>query len=615
MTQPSPLQIDVKELMSRVHEEVARRQQERPLEKALVALELPRFNWQPRWKPKPEGYEVSDFLKFHDREFVINSYRGILQREPDQDSLDYYLKQLRSGSQSKAEIVGRLRYSPEGRSKNVSISGLLVPFVTAMTYKLPVLGYLLQILASIIRLPTIIRNICSFEAHAMALNNQFQSALNQVVTEIEGAVAQQNSLILSLDAAKAPQEALLKLQNQLAESQARHKSRMEQIRGKLVMQIEGLRMESQSHTLQVQEALQSQMEEVEGKLQSDLEEIRTDLQSLQIKKAEAVELSKQAEAVAALRENSVQRAETQRALALKADLQEIHKLLDHIANSERKLTDLYSKYSTISKKVNYLKRDVVLQERRINLILEEARKRLPKPFDDQQLAKLDNEYERRLDAFYVSFEDEFRGTREEIKDRSKVYIPIVKAVGAGVGDRPILDIGCGRGEWLELLAEQGSVAQGVDLNRVLVEQCRDAGLRVIEAEALSYLRSLPDNSLGALTGMHIIEHLPFDALIGLFDESLRVLKSNGIVILETPNPENIIVGACNFYFDPTHLRPLPPPSMKYILEARGFINVNVLRLHPMMDRASYSEAFSEELQPIWDFFLKEQDYALIGYKP
>lgn len=594
MTQPSTFQIDVKELMSRVHQEVARRRGGRSMEGTPTVLDLPRFDWQPRWESKSEGYKVDDFLKFHDQDFVINAYRGILQREPDQDSLKYYLKQLRSGSQSKAEILGRLRFSPEGRSKNVSISGLFVPFAIAIVYKLPVLGYLINILASIIRLPTIIRNICSFEAHMMALNDQYQSALNQMVTKIEEAVAEQNSHILSLDATKAGQEALLKLQNQLGDLQAKHKNRLEQMHGKLELQIEDLRAECRSNTIKVQQ--------VQGELQSHLEELRADLNLMQASKAGTIEVTKQ-------------RDEIERALALKADVQEIQKLFDHIANSERKLTDLYSKNSTVSKKVNYLKRDVVLQERRINLILEEARKRLPKPFDEQQLAKLDSEYQRRLDALYVSFEDEFRGTREDIKGRSKVYLPVVKAVGAGVGDRPILDIGCGRGEWLELLTEQGLVAYGVDLNRIMVEQCRDAGLRVVEAEALGYLRSLPDNSIGALTGMQIIEHLPFDALIALFDESLRVLKTNGVIILETPNPENIIVGACNFYFDPTHLRPLPPPPMKYLLEARGFVNVNVLRLHPMMDRASYGEAFSEELRPIWDFFLKEQDYSLIGYKP
>ena len=577
------------------------------MEGATTVLDLPRFDWQPRWESQREGYTVGDFLKFHDQDFVINAYRGILQREPDQDSLEYYLKQLRSGTQSKAEILGRLRFSPEGRSKNVPISGLLVPFAVAMTYKLPVLGYLIHILTSIIRLPTIIRNVCSFEAHIMALNNQYHSAFNQMATKIEAAVAEQNSLILSLDATKAEHETLLKLQNQLVELQVKHRNRLERMRGKLETQIEGLRVECRSNALKT--------EQVQSELRSHLEEVRADIQLLQANKAETIELSRQADALKALKEVTPQRQEIDKALALKADMQEIQKLLDHIANSERKLTDLYSKNSTVSKKVNYLKRDVVLQERRINLILEEARKRLPKPFDNQQLTKLDNEYQRRLDAFYVSFEDEFRGTREDIKDRSKVYLPVVKGVGAGVGDRPILDIGCGRGEWLELLSEQGLVAHGVDMNRVLVEQCRDAGLRVVEDEAISYLRSLPDNSIGALTGMHIIEHLPFDALIGLFDESLRVLKSNGVLIFETPNPENIIVGACNFYFDPTHLRPLPPPPMKYILEARGFINVNVLRLHPMMDRASYSEAFSEELRPIWDFFLKEQDYALIAYKP
>lgn len=589
MTEPS-FEIDVNELMSRVHQEVVRRRRGRPMGGGSAFLELPRFDWQPRWEAKQEGYKADDFLQFHDRDFVINAYRGILHREPDQDSLEYYLEQLRSGAQSKAEILGRLRFSPEGRSKRVTISGLLVPFVVAITYKLPVFGYLVHTLTSIIRLPTIIRNMCSFEAYMMALNNQYRSLFNQMATNIEAVVAEQNSHILSLDATKAEHEAVLKLQNQLLELQVNHKNQLDLARGKLELQIDSLRVN----------ALKAQQVQVE--LQSYLEELRTDLKLLQTKLLADLKL---------LQTNKEETTE----LVKHIDMRKLHKLYDYIANSDRKFSDLYSKHATVSKKLNYLKRDVVLQERRINLILEEAGKKLPKPFDEQQVARLDDEHLHRLDALYASFEDEFRGTRADIKKRSEVYLPIVKAVGAGVGDRSIVDIGCGRGEWLELLAEEGLVAHGVDMNRISVAQCRDVGLRVIEAEALGYLRGLPDNSIGALTGMHIIEHLPLDALIGLLDESLRVLKSNGVIILETPNPENIIVGACNFYFDPTHQRPLPPPPMKFILEARGFINVTILRLHPMMDKANYSKEFSEELRPIWDFFLKEQDYALIGHKP
>jgi len=127
----------------------------------------------------------------------------------------------------------------------------------------------------------------------------------------------------------------------------------------------------------------------------------------------------------------------------------------------------------------------------------------------------------------------------------------------GLKDSPILDIGCGRGEWLELLKENNLNARGLDLNQVMVRMCRDKGLNVEEGEALSFLKSLPDSSLGAVTGFHLIEHYGFEFLVKLLGEILRVLKPGGIVIFETPNPGNILVGSCNFYIDPTHNKPLP----------------------------------------------------------
>src|SRR5262249_47800542 len=157
-------------------------------------------------------------------------------------------------------------------------------------------------------------------------------------------------------------------------------------------------------------------------------------------------------------------------------------------------------------------------EHRTNTLLEEARRRLPAPFTAEQTRKLADEGQHNLDALYVAFEDQFRGTREDIKDRLKVYVPYLLESGLGTADMPVLDLGCGRGEWLELLGDEGLHARGVDMNRALLHQCRERGLDVVEGDALAYLRGLPDNSLGAVTGFHIIEHLPFDVLINLFDE-------------------------------------------------------------------------------------------------
>ena len=267
----------------------------------------------------------------------------------------------------------------------------------------------------------------------------------------------------------------------------------------------------------------------------------------------------------------------------------------------------------IKRQIHDQKHNILDQHRRLAVLLEEARKRLPEPFSKKQLSKMVEEEDHLLDAFYVSFEDQFRGTRADIKERASVYLPAINLAKAGTETTPILDIGCGRGEWLEFLKENELHAQGVDVNHVMVSQCAELGLEVINGDAIDYLRTIKSNSLGAVTGMHIIEHIPFKRLIALFDEVLRVLKPGGVAIFETPNPENLIVGACNFYYDPTHLNPLPPEPMRFVLEARGFGSIEIMRLHPNSD-AMIKEGSAQVQAAINEMMFGPQDYALVAYK-
>jgi O-antigen chain-terminating methyltransferase len=219
-----------------------------------------------------------------------------------------------------------------------------------------------------------------------------------------------------------------------------------------------------------------------------------------------------------------------------------------------------------------------------------------------------------MDLFYASFEDHFRGPTEEIRSRAAVYLPRVRQAGAGLAESPIVDLGCGRGEWLALLKENGLVARGLDLNRVMVSRCEELGLDVIEADALSHLPAVTDGALGAITAMHVIEHMPFESLVRLLDEAWRTLRPGGIAIFETPNPENLTVGACTFYTDPTHLRPLPPDMMRFVAEARGFAPVEVLRLHPSPTEYQISDGHPVFARWINDTFYGPRDYALIMHK-
>ena len=183
------------------------------------------------------------------------------------------------------------------------------------------------------------------------------------------------------------------------------------------------------------------------------------------------------------------------------------------------------------------------------------------------------------EAFYADLEKRFRGAPDEIAKRQSAYLPILeKAKIASLGG-PVLDIGCGRGEWLDLLSTQGYEVRGVDLNEGFVIDCRRRGLDVVCEDAVRYLRSLPAESCAAVTSFHLVEHLPFGQLIELVAEIHRVLRPSGLVILETPNPENIAVGAYSFYFDPTHIAPLPPDLLQFMIERSGFAFACVARVN------------------------------------
>jgi len=261
---------------------------------------------------------------------------------------------------------------------------------------------------------------------------------------------------------------------------------------------------------------------------------------------------------------------------------------------------------------NYLKNDLSQQKRLITLFLEEARQRLPEPFRQDQLQAFLDEEQHLLDAFYVAFEEQFRGNREEIFHRLKVYLPLIEQAKVGTAETPILDVGCGRGEWLQLLKESGYIARGLDTNRVMLEGCKIRGLEVIESDVIAYLQSLPEASLGGVTGFHIIEHLPFPVLIKLLDETVRVLKPGGLAIFETPNPQNVLVSSQTFYLDPTHRNPLPSSLMKFLAESQGLGFVKIMNLNPYPENVKLTG--TELAERFSDYFYGSQDYAVLGYK-
>ena len=285
----------------------------------------------------------------------------------------------------------------------------------------------------------------------------------------------------------------------------------------------------------------------------------------------------------------------------------VDNLSSHISILNTKLVDRESQIKAYDLRLAALQTSLTLQERRLSLSVPQV-SQSSLPDDTQKMGNFDS-----LDALYAAFEEQFRGSREDIKQRVRVYLPVITEVGARLVGRSVLDIGCGRGEWLELLKEQEFNCKGVDLNNVMVEQCLSRGLDVAKVDALDYLRTLPDESLGAVTGFHIIEHLPFMTLLALLDEILRVLTKGGVIIFETPNPQNVLVGSCNFYMDPTHRNPLPSQLTMFLMEFKGFHNCKILNLS--YSTATVIDENTETARRFNDYFYGPQDYSVIAYKP
>jgi O-antigen chain-terminating methyltransferase len=216
------------------------------------------------------------------------------------------------------------------------------------------------------------------------------------------------------------------------------------------------------------------------------------------------------------------------------------------------------------------------------------------------------------DPFYKAFEDQHRGSRTMVKSQLQVYLPFVHAIGVQYPSASALDLKCGRGEWLEILAEAGFDARGVDSEQVTVEVCRQRGLNVRQAEALAALAQCADASQVLVSGFQVAEQLPFDDLQKLVKEVLRVLKPGGLLILETPDPENIMVGTSYFHLDPRRVKPLPPLLLSYLAKYHGFFKTKIIQC----GKPSKNDEFSAVslLGVLSALSAQNLNYALIAQK-
>ncbi len=731
----APARLSTEEIIARVQEEVSRM-------RVLAAAQGSPDQRVESTLDRLEVVALGELLAHDDEAFIDTAYRRLLHREPDAEGRESRLIALRRARLTKFDILGQLRYSPEGRLHGVSVPGLWWRYGLRRAFRVPVLGRLLANVYYVVQLPMLARGLeetktlvyrdlaqgrreiesqlarerserelavqakgADLAATAAELAELRAAAQREaaaclradeeakfVVARVGADLASTVDAVAELRAAaqreaaerlhadEEAQSAVARLSGalttvaaELAElrATAEHEiaerlraddqtqsgvARVGALLASTVDAVAELRAAAQREAderLRADEEAQSAVARLSGDLttvaaglaelrataeREIAERLRADDQTRSAVARVGAELASTGDAVAELRAAAQREAgerlradeEAKSAVArlggalttVAAELAELRATVEREV-AERRCADLEVRSSMARLEGGLLQQAEQLVEHRGELIhqvsrlagvLEELEGRvgptgaaIPSPPESDEL-------EHSLDAFYVSFEDRFRGTRDDIRHRVSVYLPIIRSAEAGSEARPIVDIGCGRGEWLELLRDEGLQARGFDLNRVMVRQCQERGLDVSEGDALAWLRSLPSGSLGALTGFHLVEHLPFAQVLALFDEALRVLAPGGVVIFETPNPENLIVGSCTFYTDPTHRNPIPPEVLLFVAQARGFERAEINRLHPphWSQNAEEVDGMAPRLKAA---MTAPQDYSVIAFRP
>ena len=445
-------------------------------------------------------YEIDDFIKYHDEEFLENCYQLILNRAIDPNGKDNYLPLLRGGTLSKTEIITKLHFSKEGRGQNIIIRGSKKRYILTILYAIPIVGYITKTLFTLLRLPKLVKRINQLENQFMSGQKELNRKINQQELLFNEKVNQQELLFNE----KVNQQELL---------------------------------------------FNEKVNQQELLFQQELQLLKTKLHT-------------------------------------KADVIQFDEYLQT---------------------VNYAKEYMKISATNMKTLIDEAKKRLPIEID---VKKLIAEEQHEFDALYVEFEDKFRGTRADIKQRMEVYLPYLLKLPSEKEQIEILDVGCGRGEWLELLKENNYHAKGIDLNAIMVSLSQGFDLDTKKIDVIEHLKLLEDESLSMITGFHIIEHLPFDVLMDMYKECYRVLQKGGMIIFETPNPENLLVSAHYFYTDPTHINPLVPATTQFLVEYSGFKDIEVKRLH----KYSQYNPINIDNEFLEKHFNNEMDYSVIGYK-
>ena len=558
--------ITVEETIQRIRSFVERKKEKRE-EISNVQITLPRYTAPNLWHEPfsreekisfkvKEEYVLNDFLIFEGTKFIKSIFKGILRREPAEEEVKYLLQELQT--KNKLSTISKIRYSKEGKEKNIFVKNLSRYYKKEKIFRYRIIGPAIKLFFIVKNLPQKLAALDRFESFTRLKFQEIQNDIDNKVRVIGNRVQTTTST-------------------------------QEEFINKSISKIESYFHELEKYVNELEEKKASK--ESVRRFQEGINQLDFNISILKER------------------------------VAIRYD-----QIASNLQEQDNNITGINQDVKTINQDVKSTQRyvrNVVKNKEVLNELLKEARERLPSVFTAKETMELINQQQDSLDPFYAGFEDKFRGTREEIKTKLEIYLKDIKILhnkinkkNVGKGNKKsikIIDLGCGRGEWLEILQYQGYHAIGIDHNHSFIDECQKLKLKVQEEDIFSFLEQQDKNSFDVMTAFHIIEHLPLQKQVKLLDEVLRVLKPGGMMILETPNPENLLIGSCYFYMDPTHKNPLVPESLHFLVQERGFQETMVRRLHKYSDFHEVSESeLEDEFRQRW--FYSEMDFAVIAYK-
>ena len=552
--------MDIDELIRQIKDQAKQLEHEQPLEfQAEVINTVAAPDKKNTLEKKTRTWHLYDLIFYDNETFLNKAYQVVLQRQPDEIGLENALRYLQKGG-SKQSLLADMMLSDEGLQHQVDIDG--VDWYLFRARLLRKLGYAGRILKPLVILPDHI-----FKPRLMPIIHKIMN-IEEQNTQLQQQLQEQHS-----EFQKHNEELIGQLQEQRSEFQKHNEE--------LIGQLQEQRSEFQKHN----EELIGQLQEQRSQLQEHNEELIGQLQEQH------------------------------------SQLQEQHSKFQK--HNEKLIGKLQEQNQQLENHLAQVRMQFNYQQRNQDAFLQELIDTTYNPDEGNNKPEsvqpvLQAHQNDKLDAYYVVFEDACRGSREQIRSSLSNYLPYIRQARDTLelpdSEVRLMDLGCGRGEWLGLLNEQGWQAEGVDINKVMVQDCVNKGLSVVQQDVISYLKQQSSDSILAVTAFHIIEHIPFASLLSLFEESIRVLKPGGLIIFETPNVENILVGSHTFYHDPTHRNPVTPTSVQFLAHYIGFCQVEIVRLHPYPEEARLPghDPVTERLN---GHLCGPQDYAIIAHKP